>query len=235
MQLKHDEVAREVAELLKTMKPIRPNDQSDGARREAIAPSTTIPRPPPNPFTGKHNADASALRAATSLLQMQKARALDDIRVLEDLKRSALAEPEMFIDALVKGELRDANTSKIVPSMSQQTGSERGLPENEDKEMTDVSPGAEHQTVDPSAPRFPTIPKSQNIVRMPAINWAKYGIVGDALDKMHEEQRTNPSLGEPEFMATRTSQPIPLDHSLPSSEKAPRHVLAAPYNPLDQK
>jgi hypothetical protein len=220
--------------MLKTIKPIRTSKpKSPPQKRESIAPSTTIPRPPPNPFSGRSNPDANAIRAATSLLQMQKAKALADLETLEILKRDALAEPEKFIDALAKGGLAPVRSGKIIPVLSRNLDSENGLQENEDAEMVDALSVDEHQKTDPSRPRFPPIPTPQNIVRMPPVNWAKYGIVGDALDKMHEEQRTNPTLGDPEFMAKRTTQPIPLDHNQPSSEKAPRHVFAAPYNPLE--
>ena len=55
------------------------------------------------------------------------------------------------------------------------------------------------------------IPKPQNVVRMPPINWAKYQIVGEPLDKMHEEQLHRPSCGRP---------------------RPPEYVLASPYRPL---
>ena len=69
------------------------------------------------------------------------------------------------------------------------------------------------------------IPKPQNIVRMPAINWAKYHIVGEPLDKMHEEQRLRPTLGEP-----RHDTP-----SAASTSRSPEHTLAAPYRPFVDK
>ncbi|KAK5130670.1 hypothetical protein LTR08_001831 [Meristemomyces frigidus] len=39
---------------------------------------------------------------------------------------------------------------------------------------------------------FPRIPGPQNVVRMPHINWEKYHIVGEPLDRMHEQQRRWP-------------------------------------------
>ncbi|KAK4995658.1 hypothetical protein LTR66_004567 [Elasticomyces elasticus] len=35
---------------------------------------------------------------------------------------------------------------------------------------------------------FPSIPSAQNIVRMPQINWEKYHVLGEALDRLHDEQ-----------------------------------------------
>jgi hypothetical protein len=65
----------------------------------------------------------------------------------------------------------------------------------------------------PASP-FGHIPVPQNVVRMPPINWAKYQVVGEPLDRMHEEQLYRPSPGQP------------------SRERAPEHVLASPYRPL---
>jgi len=57
-------------------------------------------------------------------------------------------------------------------------------------------------------------------VRTPPVNWAKYHIVGPPLDRMHEEQRRNPTLGE-----------LRRDEA----ERAPDHVVAAPYRPFVDK
>jgi hypothetical protein len=227
IQLNRDEVALSVAEALKKMKPFSAGSNEVTKKKAGIAPSTSIPRPPPKPFSGVSSADASALRSSIGLLQMQKAQTLEDIRVLEESKRLALEDPEAYVEAVKRGDLRPAmSTGKVIPDLINSASS--------GEEREDAADG-QQQTEDSLRPRFPPLPAPQNIVQMPAINWAKYGIVGDALDKMHEEQRTNPTLGAPEIMASRSAQPTPLDLNQPSSEKAPRHYLAKPYNPLDQK
>lgn len=71
---------------------------------------------------------------------------------------------------------------------------------------------------------FGDIPSSQNVVRMPPINWAQYHIVGESLDKLHEEQRVRPSPGQPA-----------RDEDLRPRERAPESVIAAPYNPWTDK
>jgi hypothetical protein len=227
MQLNRDEVAHSVAEALKKMKPFSGGSNETTKKGGAIAPSTSIPRPPPKPFSGTSNPDASALRSSISLLQMQKAQALEDIRVLEESKRLAMEDPEAYVEAVRRGDLRPAtSTGRVIPDLLTNVASE--------SELESAADG-QQQAADQPRPSFPPLPAPQNIVQMPAINWAKYGIVGDALDKMHEEQRTNPTLGEPEIMATRSAQPTPMDLNQPSNEKAPRHYLAKPYNPLDSK
>lgn len=51
----------------------------------------------------------------------------------------------------------------------------------------------------PSAPppAWRTLPKPQNVVRCPPINWSQYGVVGQSLDKLHAEQQRAPTQGTP--------------------------------------
>lgn len=44
----------------------------------------------------------------------------------------------------------------------------------------------------PQAPVFPPIPEPQEVVRCPPIEWAKYNIVGESLDKLHRQQQLHP-------------------------------------------
>ena len=70
------------------------------------------------------------------------------------------------------------------------------------------------------------IPGSQNVVRAPPINWAQYHIVGESLDKLHEEQRRRPVGGEP----------IGEEDLRPKERaRAPEHVIAKPYDPFVDK
>lgn len=155
-------------------------------------PTQVAPRPPTHPFSTQTNPDAIALRAATSLLQTQKARAASDMANLQSIKQAAMADPEGFIQGIASGELREGRWKEGVPA----------------------------------------IPRPQDVVRMPAVNWAKYGVVGESLDKLHEEQRERPSLGEPEQLRRRADQPKVLDNMGKSGERAEKAHVAAPYNPL---
>lgn len=47
------------------------------------------------------------------------------------------------------------------------------------------------------APAWRTLPKPQNVVRCPPINWSQYGVVGESLDKLHAEQQRAPNQGVP--------------------------------------
>jgi hypothetical protein len=169
-------------------------------------PATFAPEPAPVPISESDNPDVIALRSAISILQLQKQRSLQDIRTLDRLRKAAAADPEKFAQELVAGHLTSEDHSDLIDL----------LPPGQDvDEDGEGSPQAE------KASAFGKIPKPQNVVRMPPINWAKYQIVGEPLDRMHEEQRQRPSPGE-----SRRDDLGP---------RAPEHVFAAPYRPLTDK
>ena len=147
------------------------------------------------------NPDAIALRSTIAILEMQRQRAVADMRRLEKIKARALAEPDLFMQELSQGRLRHANGSDGLPGLPHgpvlPTGTKRGL-----------------STRNPSASsRFPPIPTPQNIVRCPPINWAMYHVVGESLDRLHAEQQRQPGAGESGRLVDRV----------------PETVVAAPY------
>ncbi|KAK3396488.1 hypothetical protein B0T20DRAFT_417936 [Sordaria brevicollis] len=56
-------------------------------------------------------------------------------------------------------------------------------------------------------PAWRTLPKPQTVVRCPPINWAQYAVVGESLDKLHREQLTAPTLGQPAVFGGGGSSP----------------------------
>ncbi|KKZ67472.1 hypothetical protein EMCG_06848 [[Emmonsia] crescens] len=181
--------------------------------------------PAPVPISESDNPDVIALRSAISILQMQKQQALRDIKTLDHLKHAAAAHPEAFARELAKGNL----TSKA-GDIFNPTGLEDG-DEDEDADAYRPEPvgqqiAAQENTNtamdidEPPSPSFGKIPTPQQVVRMPPINWAKYHIVGEPLDKLHEEQRRRPSPGEPRR------------DDITSQQRAPEHFIAAPYRPF---
>ncbi|KAJ5766066.1 uncharacterized protein N7511_003682 [Penicillium nucicola] len=160
------------------------------------------PQPPPVPISESDNPDAIALRSAISILQMQKQQSLRDIQALDRMKEAASADPEGFARDLAAGRLKTEDHGAVIQF-------------TEDDAMEDGPGDSKRTNVDGSpASNFGHIPTPQNVVRMPPINWAKYQVVGEPLDRMHEEQLYRPTSG------------------LPSRERAPEHVLASPYRPL---
>lgn len=259
--------ALQIADLLKTAKSGRPaapataapppKPKATGPKKPTPPPAEFIPRPPPIPFSGNTNPDAVALRATTDILQIQKARATENIQRLEQLKLLNRQDPKAFLKQLMAGNLKASETDKegiLGPTVGPEVEKLLAALEVGSKKETansDADAGAEKEK-SPEAkdestteektseakkdyPRFPT---PQNVVRTPAINWAKYGILGDTLDNMHEEQKTNPILGEPERLASRNSQPgtpvVETDSVLErgAPPKAPKFVMAAPYDPM---
>ncbi|KAJ5157688.1 uncharacterized protein N7482_008788 [Penicillium canariense] len=163
------------------------------------------PEPRPVPISESENPDAIALRSAISILQMQKQQSLRDIQSLDRLKEAAAADPEGFALELAAGRLRTEDRGAVIQfSDDDVMDTEEEWKEGEKKPNGDST----------SASKFGRIPPPQNVVRMPPINWAKYQVMGESLDRMHQEQLRRPSSGEPR------------------REPAAEHVLASPYRPL---
>lgn len=166
---------------------------------------TFAPEPPPVPISESENPDAIALRSAISILQIQKQQSLRDIGTLEKMKEAAAEDPEKFARELSAGKLSRKDQGGFIDFNHEEDT------EDENTEIPDA--GARRGS------ELGTLPEPQNVVRMPPINWAKYQVVGESLDKMHEEQLRRPSTGEPR----RDEMP------------APEYTLASPYRPLVDK
>lgn len=165
-----------------------------------------VNEPDPVPISLDENSDAIALKAALSILQLQKQQSQRDIKQLEKLKAAANSEPEAFVDALKAGKLSKAPPQALVDIEVDDEGSD-------DEEKPD------QRTTEPDNPDhgFGQFPNPQNVIRCPPINWAKYHVVGESLDRLHEEQRQRPEPGHPR----RDEYGRP-----------PEHVVAAPYRPF---
>lgn len=163
-------------------------------------PPEWIDEPEPLSLNLEDNSDAIALRAAISILQLQREQSLRDIRALDKMKAAALREPESFIDDLKAGKL-----SKSVPA---------GITNLDDSEDEMVEDPVGNDEVSSTKSNFGTFPTPQNIVRSPPINWDKYHVIGESLDKLHEQQRRRPGSGE---------------FSIEPGNQQPEHVVAAPY------
>ncbi|KAK4560740.1 hypothetical protein LTR86_005319 [Recurvomyces mirabilis] len=203
--------------------------QTTHIQSSAIAPTTFIPPPAPQPFSSEDSTDAIALRAAISALQFQRKKAKDDLRCLEGLKKSAVDEPGRFREEVRAGRLREQreefagwrgvldgegsdddhdeeddeeemldedelhDVKKEISSQEKQLPSE--IPDSQPSRPSSSEKMKSKPTArPPKPPDFTTIPGPQTIVRMPAINWEKYHIVGSALDQMHEQQRKWPGV-----------------------------------------
>ena len=145
------------------------------------------------------------------ILQIQRQQALRDLKTLEQQKGVALSDPEGFAAAVKDGRVRSREVRGVGPY-------EEGEDEGEDDEEEEEGAREKESGME--------IPGSQNVVRAPPINWAQYHIVGESLDKLHEEQRRRPVGGEP--VGEEDLRPK-------ERERAPEYVLAKPYDPFVDK
>jgi hypothetical protein len=144
---------------------------------------------------------------------MQRKQAVRDIKTLQEMKQAAVAAPEVFAREAASGKLRRHDRGGVL-------NLDASLDDDDDDEGNEMEVDGEQAYSAHATFQFGTIPLPQNVVRTPPVNWAKYHIVGPPLDRMHEEQRRNPTLGEP-----RRDE----------AERAPDHVVAAPYRPFVDK
>jgi len=204
--------------------PITPllslTDLASGNDAYLHGPPEDAPQPPPPvSFSESDNPDAMALRSAISILQIQRQQSQRDMKTLEEQKKVALADAEGFVDAVTMGRVTTTRSGGLIvgpdPSIELEDLTDGPRSEHED------SGGVPDKTAVGRATVLMDIPGPQNVVRCPPINWAKYHVVGDPLDKLHDEQRKRPTSGQP--------------HTDEEPTRIAEHVIAAPYSPWTDK
>ena len=180
------------------------------------APSqSSVQSPAMTSISENDSPDAIALRSAISILQLQRQQSVRDLQTLERQKHDAVADPTGFVEALMAGRISIRDTGGSVGLPLSSTGGISG-----EYAIEDDFPDPEGHSTPNQTSKFGVIPTPQNIVRCPPINWAKYHVIGDSLDRLHDEQRLRPLSGEPQRDEPR---------------RAPVHVIAAPYRPFEDK
>ncbi|KAI4728666.1 hypothetical protein E4T49_03492 [Aureobasidium sp. EXF-10728] len=197
-------------------------------------PPQFIEQPPSLPFSSHDSSDAIALRAAISSLQFQRLQAQRDLRTLEDIKRQAVERPEEYRRHVIA----TAHAKPSPPPWAVRDSPDQDIDDHDDA-VLGASSMSEHDSagsqseattkpypvtygsmLQPSAKitaqsaTFPAVPLPQDVVRCPPIEWAKYNIVGESLDKLHRDQQVRPG-------------------DAASSQRD--MVVAAPYNPFLDK
>lgn len=162
------------------------------------------------------------------------------MQTLEKQKEAAIANPEAFARDIASGKIRARGMRGILGPVGEVGGVQDGLnglgsghqgelgtgPADDagnGRAMDDSGDESDKPTTEISR-AFGEIPSEQNVVRMPPINWTKYHIVGESLNKLHEEQRSRPVAGQPL-----------RDEDLKPKQRAPEHVIASPYDPWRDK
>jgi hypothetical protein len=194
-----------------------------------------VEHPPSLPFSSDESSDAIALRAAISSLQFQRLQAQRDLRTLEDIKRQAVERPEEYrqhVIATAQAKPEPPPWAVDIPSdqdMDSDDDAILGASATRGQEPTDTQPDLTAKSystsygsmlhskpakTSPQTTGFPAVPLPQDVVRCPPIEWAKYNIVGESLDKLHSDQQVRPG------------------NTGPSQRDS---VVAAPYNPFLDK
>ncbi|KAI2638177.1 hypothetical protein GGS21DRAFT_458697 [Xylaria nigripes] len=217
--------------------------------------ATAMPPPPPEPIDFASNPDVLALKSAISILQMQRKKAERDMATLSRVKSTALAEPEAFVRDLTAGRVRmegeglflgggrsgdsDSDSDSEVDKDEHREDLKRGTgtfsthPQPKKEEKAKIKPDPEAKMPDP--PPWTSLPKPQNIVRCPPINWSQYAVVGESLDKLHNEQLRRPSQGMPASLTPDGHFEFKGDDGGDGGKQEEYLGVAAPYAPLRDK
>ncbi|KAJ4345303.1 uncharacterized protein N0V89_011433 [Didymosphaeria variabile] len=200
-----------------------PSDARPRVAAPQPPPTATFRQQPPSvPISESENPDAIALRSAISLLQLQREKSKRDLKALEDLKAAAVSDPHGFVRSLQEQQKEAAGkpTDILTPTLSDiaEAAASESVEDSNGESGAVRKDSAAVEGPGKDTTKFPAIPQPQNIVRCPPVNWAKYHVVGESLDKMHEEQKRYPGSSEP----PRTQQ----------GARAPPHRVAAPYSPF---
>ncbi|KAI9676564.1 MAG: hypothetical protein M1817_000723 [Caeruleum heppii] len=198
--------------------PTAPNTSQDTS---PTSPGPAQAPPPPPPLISlTNNPDAIALRAAISILHLQKRQSRADLATLERVKRRALDAPEIFLQELRAGRIKhgrgstglfgdegDGQVRSDGPTPVTVTADDDEEEEaDEDTSMNDASSSSSSSSSSPSSSPnpssttstiYPPLPTPQTIIRCPPINWASYSILGAPLDALHADQQRRPISGTP--------------------------------------
>ena len=177
---------------------------------------------------------------------------------LDLVKRTALADPEVFVRDLTAGRIRVEGGGLLAPGASAAGGeedsssdsdgdSEEGdKPNQRNKKETQSAEKNSGMRMDhlgtnlgpsgaPPTQQWEPIPKPQNIVRCPPINWSQYAVVGESLEKLHNEQIRRPSRGAPAVLTPDGRFEFKGGGSVSEGKQEQYLGVAAPYAPGKDK
>ena len=201
------------------------------------------PQQPPaaEPISLEENTDAIALRAAKTVLQMQRQRALQDMVTLEKQKTRALEDVEGFVTGLVDKSITVRDTNGVLPrSLVDDEDEEDDEDEQQDaqRQMNTAVQQRQQQEPEHGGLGQMEIPSAQNVVRMPPINWQKYHVIGESLDRLHKKQNIRPTVGIPECTRKEAEVAAPYDPFVDNldptakAESASRGISSVSTGPL---
>lgn len=144
-------------------------------------------------------------------------------------QRPKIGDLKSVLDESEDSEEDSEDEDAVLGAFSDDDRDSRSAPSSKSPEIPDSQPSQPKElqpqdasrkaAVEPSSTQhqFPRIPGPQDVVRMPHVNWDKYGILGEPLESMHAQQQKWP--GTAPF----------------GPHKGREYTIAAPYSPfLDQ-
>lgn len=172
------------------------------------APRTAMQQPKPKVINFDENPDVLAMRSTISILQLQARNAERDMVALQRIKERAAEDPEGFVRSLREGNRRESEENARRNAKARARGRASGAPvdgqEEEEEEESSSDEDEEFEmevnngvSAGDANLRWEKLPTAQNIVRCPPVNWAKYGVMGESLDRLHGDQIRRPSQGNP--------------------------------------
>jgi hypothetical protein len=219
--------------------------------RDTVTAYTPAPKPLTEPISFDSNPDVIAIRAAMSVLQIQRQKAIADMQALQQIKERAMANPTEFATALASGQII-TKTDSLFPVLGPKGRDNVDAGDSDDDDDGDgttifpedarprdstlrasdmVQPGAgSDKGKSPSKKgkdTWPEFPKPQNVIRTPPINWAQYAVVGESLDKLHADQVARPNGGLPAKVGPN-GEAVPLESP---GKKYEALGVATPYVP----
>ncbi|KAH6723456.1 hypothetical protein BKA61DRAFT_566088 [Leptodontidium sp. MPI-SDFR-AT-0119] len=171
-----------VSPITPTLRAARPVQNGRQTYTHSQPPQIAVAAPAPEPIKFDENPDVLATKSAISILMMQARIATEDIKSLQRTKERGLQDPDEFIRALQAGEIKQKGDTFM------------GLAPDDDDDDEDM----DESTKPEESRAWEKLPKPQDVVRMPHINWDQYAVVGDSLDKLHSAQLRNPPEGSPQ-------------------------------------
>ncbi|GKT55041.1 hypothetical protein ColTof4_08098 [Colletotrichum tofieldiae] len=183
-----------------------------------------IPPPRPEPIDFESNPDVLALKSAISILQMQSKKAAADVQALNAAKNAAVENPSAFLADLGAGKVHTQG-DKLFPESDSDSDDET---EGKKADQGAGEGGAEQGKAKAQPQPWESLPKPQNVVRCPPINWSQYAVVGESLDKIHADQIARPSQGAPATLGPNGTYEFKGE---PGGNQRPFIGVAAPYTP----
>ncbi|KAJ4416364.1 hypothetical protein N0V82_006801 [Gnomoniopsis sp. IMI 355080] len=213
--------------------------------------SAPPPPVPPEPIDFENNPDVIALQATVGILLQQKKRAEADLIKLKAAKNAAMERPLEFARDLTSGRVSqgpvkteededsDGSEDCDVDMKTEDDGTEdktstspatNGLQPSALKAKASKKGKGKAKAAPVAPPPWVNLPQPQDIARMPPINWTQYAVEGEALNKLHNQQLTHPTLGTPAVMGPNGTYEFT---GTANPDDGKRFVgISAPFDPL---